>query len=133
MKRVVAFILALIMVLSLAACSGSESSLTPEQVDQKVKSGEIGTIQGFYSVRNSSDGEGEFYVQFNSALGEVFDFYSDNGTLVEFYGDEVVYDKEGNIVPRSELAYGQSLVIAFNGEAESTDPPTIKAYKITLA
>lgn len=120
------------MILSLVGCSGG-SQLTPEQIDKRIEAGEIGTIQGFYSVRNNEDGTGDFYVQFNSALETVFDFYSADGTLVEFYGDEVVYDKAGNVVPRSEIAYGQGLIIAFNGEAEDTDPPTIKAYKITLA
>lgn len=133
MKRLVSVILAFAMLLSLAACSGGDQSLTPEQVDQKVEAGEIGTIQAFYSVRNKADGTGDFYVQFNSALETVFDFYSADGTLVEFDGDAVVYDKAGNVIPRSELEYGQGLIIAFNGEAEDTDPPTIKAYKITLA
>lgn len=132
MKKVICLVLAAVMLFSLASCS-QKPSYTPEQVDRKVEAGEIGTIQAFYSVRNAEDGTGDFYVQFNSALETVFDFYSADGTLVKFYGDEVVYDKAGNIVPRSEIAYGQGLIIAFNGEAEDTDPPTIKAYKITLA
>lgn len=133
MKRIFSVILVCVMLFSLAACSSNESGYTPKQVDELVAKGEIGTIQGFYSVKNDAEGKGDFYIQFNSALEEVFDFYSDDGTLVEFYGDAVVYDKAGNVVPRSEIAYGQSLIIAFNGEAEDTDPPTIKAYKITLA
>lgn len=132
MKKLVSILLVLVMVFSMAACS-QNVKYTPEQVDQMIASGEIGTIQAFYSVKNSDDGKGDFYVQFNSALEGVFDFYSPDGTLVEFYGDDVVYDKDGNVVPRSEIAYGQSLIIAFNGEAEDTTPPTIKAYKITLA
>ncbi len=132
MKRIIAILLALVMLFSLAACS-STPGYTPEQVDEMVETGEMGTIQAFYSVRNSADGKGDFYVQFNSALESVFDFYSDNGTLVEFDGKVAVYDKDGKEVPRSEIAYGQPLIIAFNGEAEDTDPPTIKAYKITFA
>ena len=131
MKRIFAILLVLVMVASLAACSGG-SAYTPEQVDQMVETGEMGTIQAFYSVRNSSDGKGDFYVQFNSALESIFDFYSEDGTLVKFDGKVVVYDKDGNEVPRSEIAYGQPLIIAFNGEAEDTDPPTIRAYKVTL-
>lgn len=132
MKKIVSIILAFVMLFSLCACSG-ESALTPEQVDKKVKSGELGTIQAFYSVRNDEDGTGDFYVQFNSALETVFDFYSADGTLVEFYGDPVVYDAQGNVVPRSEIKYGQGVTIVFNGEAEDTNPPTIKAYKVTLS
>lgn len=132
MKRIFSVLLAVAMLVSLAACSGSPT-YTPEQVEEMVETGEMGTIQAFYSVRNAEDGKGDFYVQFNSALEEVFDFYSEDGTLVEFDGKVVVYDREGNEVPRSEIAYGQALIIAFNGEAESTDPPTIKAYKVTLA
>ncbi len=132
MKRVFSVILALAMLVSLAACS-TAPSYTPEQVEEMVETGEMGTIQAFYSVRNAEDGKGDFYVQFNSALENVFDFYSEDGTLVEFDGKVVVYDKDGNEVPRSEIKYGQGLIIAFNGEAEDTDPPTIKAYKVTLA
>ena len=132
MKRIIAILLALVMLLSFAACSGAPS-YTPEQVDDMVETGDMGTIQAFYSIKNSPDGKGDFYVQFNSALESVFDFYSEDGTLVEFDGKVVVYDQEGNEVPRSEIEYGQALIIAFNGEAEDTDPPTIKAYKVTLA
>ncbi len=132
MKKLVSVLLVFTMVFSLAACS-NKVNYTPKEVDAMVESGEIGTIQGFYSVKNASDGEGDFYVQFNSAMEEVFDFYSDDGTLVKFYGDAVVYDKAGNIVPRTEIAYGQGLIIAFDGTASDTNPPTIKAYKITLA
>ncbi len=132
MKRIISVILVLSTLFVLASCS-KESAYTPEEVDKMVSSGELGTIQGFYSVRNNKDGTGDFYVQFNQALENVFDFYSADGTLVEFVGDAVVYDKAGNVVPRSELVYGQGLIISFDGEAESTDPPTIKAYKVTLA
>lgn len=132
MKRIISILIACVMLVSLAACSGSPT-YTPEQVEQMVDAGEMGTIQAFYSVKNSPDGKGDFYVQFNSALESVFDFYSEDGTLVKFDGKAVVYDSEGNQVPRSEIKYGQALIIAFNGEAEDTDPPTIKAYKVTLA
>lgn len=132
MKRIFAVLLAFVIVASLAACSGAPS-YTPQQVDEMVETGEMGTIQAFYSIKNSPDGKGDFYVQFNSALESVFDFYSEDGTLVEFDGKVIVYDSEGNEVPRSEIEYGQALIIVFNGEAEDVDPPTIKAYKVTLA
>ena len=89
MKRIFAVLLAFVIVASLAACSGVPS-YTPQQVDEMVETGEMGTIQAFYSVKNSPDGKGDFYVQFNSALESVFDFYSEDGTLVEFDGKVIV-------------------------------------------
>ena len=84
MKRIFAVLLVLVMVASLAACSGG-SAYTPEQIDLMVETGEMGTIQAFYSVRNSSDGKGDFYVQFNSALESIFDFYSEKYLLTLDY------------------------------------------------
>lgn len=130
MKRLISLLAALLMVVSLVACGDNASPYSPQEVDEKVESGELGSIIAHYSVRNETD-DG-FYVQFNSAL-ENFDYYDADGTLILFYGDEVVYDKAGNIVDESELEYGQALLIAFNGEAYDTDPATIKAYKVTLA
>ncbi len=130
MKRFLSCIFALMMLMSLAACSGGK--LSQEEIENKIASGDVGTIQGHYSVRNEKDGKGDFYIQFNSAL-ETFDYYADDGTLVKFYGDEVVYDKSGNEVPRSEIPYGQSMIIYFDGVAVDDDPVTIKAYKIVLS
>ena len=130
MKKVILAFLSALMILSLAAC-GNNSAYTPEEVDKKVASGELGSIIAHYSVKNETEEEG-FYVQFNSAL-ESFDYYDAEGTLVVFDGDEVVYDKNGKPVDIEAIKYGQALLIAFDGKAYDTDPATIKAYKVTLA
>ncbi len=131
MKKIIAVLLVIVLAFSFVACGDNTGKpMDPKVVDQKVESGELGSIIGHYSVKNAEN-KG-FYIQFNSAL-ESFDYYDKDGTLVVFQGDEVVYDKDGNKVDKSELQYGQALLIAFDGEAYDTDPVTIKAYKVTLA
>ncbi len=129
MKKIVAALLIFIIAFSFVSCSEGKT-VEPEVVDKMVETGELGSIVAYYSVRNET--EDGFYVQFNSAL-ESFDYYNSNGTLVVFQGKEVVYDKSGNVIDRSELSYGQPLLIAFDGTAYDTDPTTIKAYKVTVA
>lgn len=129
MKKIISCLLVFVMLLSFAACSGG--SLSQEEIEDKVVSGDVGTITAHYSVKNAKDGTGDFYIQFNSAL-ESFEYYNADGTLVKFYGDAVVYDKAGNVVPREEIPYGQALLIYFDGVAIDDDPVTIKAYKIVI-
>lgn len=130
MKRLFSLLLVAVMLFCFCSCGNKYSDLTDEEINAKVNSGELGTLYAHYSVIN--DGSDKFYVQFDSSLSD-YDYYSAEGTLVEFYGDTVVYDKEGNPVDRSEINYGQSLIIVFDGKVYDDDPVTIKAIKVSFA
>lgn len=130
MKRAASLILAVIMLFCLCSCGNEYSKLTDDEIAAKVDSGELGTLYAHYSVQNGDSGD--FYVQFDSSLKD-YDYYSDKGTLVKFYGDTAVYDQDGNKVKRSDINYGQALIIVFDGMVYGDNPVTIKAVKVTLA
>ena len=130
MKRAASLLLAVIMLFCLCSCGNEYSKLTDDEIAAKVDSGELGTLYAHYSVQNGDSGD--FYVQFDSSLKD-YDYYSDKGTLVKFYGDTAVYDQDGNKVKRSDINYGQALIIVFDGKVYGDNPVTIKAVKVTLA
>ena len=130
MKRAASLLLAVIMLFCLSSCGNEYANLTDEEIDAKVNSGELGTLYAHYSVLNEDTGN--FYVQFDSSLKD-YDYYSEKGTLVKFYGDTVVYDQNGNKVERSDITYGQALIIVFDGKVYDEDPVTIKAVKVSFA
>ena len=95
MKKAVSLFLAFAMLFCLCSCGNEYSKLTDDEIAAKVDSGELGTLYAHYSVQNGDSGD--FYVQFDSSLKD-YDYYSDKGTLVKFYGDTAVYDQDGNKV-----------------------------------
>ncbi len=128
MKKIICIIAALAMMFTLCSCAGKEYS--QEEISQKVEAGEFGTLYAYYSVENEDDGD--FYVQFDSSQKD-FDYYAVNGTRVKFYGDMKIYDADGNVIDRSELKYGDALLVVYDGKIYGKDPVTIKAAKVSLA
>ena len=102
MKRAASLLLAVIMLFCLCSCGNEYSKLTDDEIAAKVDSGELGTLYAHYSVQNGDSGD--FYVQFDSSLKD-YDYYSDKGTLVKFYGDTAVYDQDGNKVKRVDTIF----------------------------
>lgn len=130
MKKAVSLFLVFAMLFCLCSCGNEYSKLTDDEIAAKVDSGELGTLYAHYSVQNGDSGD--FYVQFDSSLKD-YDYYSDKGTLVKFYGNTAVYDQDGNKVERSDINYGQGLIIVFDGKVYGDNPVTIKAVKVSLA
>lgn len=128
MKRIICIALSIVMMFAFCSCTGKEYS--QEEISQKLESGDFGTLYAYYSVENEDNGD--FYVQFDSSLKD-FDYYAANGTKVEFYGEQKIYDAEGNAIDRSELNYGDALLVVYDGKIYGKDPVTIKAARVSLA
>ncbi len=129
MKKTVALLLALAMLFCFSACGNPYANITPEQIDQKVDSGELGTLVGYYSVRNEGTDKNSFWVQFDVAMQDS-PVYSENSTLVKFFGDKLFYDENGKQIPESELKIGDALVITYNCKTYGDNPVTIKAVRV---
>ena len=139
MKRLISISLALVMVLSLSACKGSNpyKNITEEQIESKVDNGNLGELHCYYSVENSDRSDDEFFVHFPDDIydSEKDSFYDEKGdTNVQFFGEKVFYDKKtGKTISEDELEYGQFLIVVYNGEVYGKNPVTIKAVKVYVA
>lgn len=113
MKKVIALLLAVMMIFSCTACSDE-----PE---------ELSVIQATYSVKSV---EGEFIVEVQDLGGVYSELYDQNGIFITFKDGEKIYDVEGNEISRDDLIVGSTLEIHYNGKLKDKSPKTIEAYKI---
>lgn len=136
MKKIIAFVLSLVLLLSLASCKGGNpyKRITDEEIEIKVDEGSLQKLNCYYSVDNDNREDEEILVHFPA---DIYDskkdvFYDENNeTHIVFYGDKVFYDKEtGKEISEDNLEYGQLLEVVYNGEAFSSDPVTVKAVKV---
>lgn len=115
MKRFPAFLIAVLMLLTLCSCGGS---------GEKQANAEI---MASYSVKAT---EKDFIVEVQK-LGGVYDeLYDEKGIYIKFSGDEEIYDKDGNKIERKDLFIGDTLKITYDGTLAKKNPKTIKAVKV---
>lgn len=117
MKKLTAFLLAVMMVFVCAACGDTTSE-------------EDAAIHAFYSIKSA---QGEFIVEVQDLGGVYSELYDENGIYIKFKGSkEKIYDSEGNEISRDSLNYGDTLEIHYNGKLSSKKPKTITATRIVV-
>lgn len=113
MKRIVASVLAVLMLFMCAACSNETD--------------EVAVIQATYSIKSLS---GEFIVEVQDLGGVYSELYDTEGIYIKFNGEEKIYDAEGNEISREDLVVGNTLEIHYSGKLSKKNPKVITAYKV---
>lgn len=130
MKKITALLLAFAMLLCLSACKKNPyEGLSDAELEKMVDSGELGTVTAFYSVDNVDKTDDEILVQFDAVFKDT-PFYSEKGTVIQFFGDKVIYDAKGEVIDESEIIIGDMLTITYDCKTYGKDPVTIKAIKV---
>ncbi len=126
----------LIMIFSLSACGGNPyKNMTDEQMQEALEKDTLFELFCYYGNGNQDKTDNEISVHFPADIydSEKDVFYDpDNETLIQFYGEKVFYDKEGNEIKEEDLKLGALLKVVYNGEAYSKNPIVLKAVKITV-
>lgn len=134
MKKILAFLLAAVMIFCLSACGNPYKDVTDKQIEDYLSSGRLGDLHCYYSVENADRTDDEIIVHFPADVynEETDVFYDkDADTHVQFFGEKKFYDSEtGEEITEDKIPSGQLLRVIFNGEVYGKEPTVIKAVKV---